>query len=115
MIYLLFILSVLMAVMVGIFIGAYYASKGWVEVAGMGFTQFKAAKEYVDDLVDVEGKITVDFTDIGKLLQALKVCEDHDSLDVFLEEGVYHEAMELLTYEGEYEWMAKLKRLKDGK
>ena len=113
MIYLLFILSVLIAVMAGIFIGAYYASKGWVEVAGMGFTQFKAAKNYVDDVVDACNKITVDFTDIGKLLQALKVCEDHNSLDVFLEEDVYQEAMELLTDEGHYEWMAKLKRLKD--
>lgn len=108
------ILTSLVSLIVGMFIGAYYCSLGWTKIAGMSYLDFVKAKGYVDHITQESEKIVIDFTDIDKLLEALEICEEHDSLDTFLKEEIYHEAMRLLVLEGEYEWMNKLKRIKDG-
>lgn len=108
------ILTALVSFIVGGMIGAYYCSLGWRRVAGMGYLDFVKAKGYVDHITQEAEKIVIDFTDIDALINALEICEQHDTLNVFLQEEVYHEAMSLLVMEGEYEWMNKLKSIKDG-
>jgi hypothetical protein len=102
-----------MAYLIGLFMGAFYVTTSWQAIAGMGYMEFKKAKSYVDETMDLVEKIEVDFTDVDRLLEALEVCEQHDSLDVFITNEVYDQTIHLLGQNEEYEWIMKLKNLRD--